>query len=134
MPWWCAHCVYKFVPVGRKKKTDWIYVWEDVYLVHARSEKLAWARAKKIAKQNEDLSGTMRNGEGTRQKIVLAGIRNLISCSPPIEIREVDEETLRSGTEATYMELIFRNNLELNKYLVGDLAKAKVGWWSQSKK
>jgi hypothetical protein len=124
MSWWAAHAIYRFQS-KRTKPSEWIYTWEDIYLIQAKNNKEAWKKARQVAKSNEDLSWGTRNERNEPQNLVLVGIRALISCS----IVGHDQTKLDSGTEATYLEQVFKDEVRLKEYLKGGLVSAKIGRW-----
>ncbi|WP_250633090.1 DUF4288 domain-containing protein [Pinirhizobacter soli] len=94
--WYCAHAIFYFKYEGQES----YLLHENIYLIDAADDDLAWSEAERIAKDNEDL-----NAEGqlhlndSKAQYLFAGIRKVIAV-------ETDSETsqgrLFSGVEATY--------------------------------
>src|SRR6266851_7879773 len=96
MSWFVAHAIF-FIRVAEGTQ-DEFPVWEDMYLVQAKSGHEALDKAKKIARRIESDTKAVRYG-GRRALQIFAGIRKVVKATDTLL-----EPKLRDGIEISYSQ------------------------------
>jgi hypothetical protein len=112
--WYCAHAIFYWKYEGQES----YLLHENIYLIDAVDDDLAWSEAERIAKENEDLNTDGRlELNGNKVQYLFAGIRKVIEV-------ETDSETaqgrLFSGVEATYSVMEVDSLAEVESLVSGD--------------
>lgn len=111
MAWYAAHIIMNVE--FKDGKQNILPIWENIILIEAKTEKLAYEIAVTRGKETEgDSSGTFR-WEDRPANWVFKGIRKIISC-------ENETEQPQSGTEISYLEYNVSNLIDLEKLMLGD--------------
>jgi hypothetical protein len=104
----------------QRRKTARLLVFEDVYLVRARTEAEASRRgaalAKKATRSDEPVTY-----KGEPVQVVFAGVRKVVSCSAGGargEHAHVSE--IEDGTQATYSQLVIASKRDLKRLVEGE--------------
>jgi hypothetical protein len=117
--WYAAHAIMYFA-TGASQKT--FVVWEDVYLVKARTRPAALKRAIALARAACTEDETLRVN-GRRAKMVFAGIRKMLWCAAapydPGPSRSPQVTKLYDGVEATFSAFVVRGRERLRKLARG---------------
>ena len=101
MTWFAASII---VAVRTKKGRQKTFpVFENVYLIEAKSSKQAYARAEKIGKR-EQIPDDSLTLDGRPAKFVYVGVRKVVTIANPFPIAS-DSAPPRHGTEITYSVL-----------------------------
>jgi hypothetical protein len=111
MPWFAAHVIMSVR--FKDGKQDTYPVWENVVLVEAATDKEAWHKAERRARDDEGDSEGSFTWAGRPATWVFAGIRKLIMTdylgAPPA-----------SGSEVTYSEFELATAEDLRKLVDGE--------------
>lgn len=112
--WYCAHAIFYF----KYDRQESYLLHENVYLIDAEDDDLAWSEAERIAKEKEDLNTDGRlELNDNKVQYLFAGIRKVIQV-------ETDSETaqgrLFSGVEATYSVMEVDNFAEVESLVSGE--------------
>jgi hypothetical protein len=110
MKWYAAHIVlYVQFKSGQQKDFP---VWENIVLLHARSEADAWRKAEQRGREDAgDDDGSFR-WAGQPATWVFAGVRKLTLCDDPTS-RPGD------GSEITYSEMRFKSRDGVADFVAG---------------
>src|SRR5687768_14840559 len=116
--WYAAHLL---MYVKRKNHSEGkVPVWDNIVLIEADTEELAFAKASERGKRDEgDDDGTFR-WDGEPAEWVFAGIRKLTLC-------ENAEERPGDGTEISYSEMEVGSEEAIQKLLAGQ--PTSVQWF-----
>jgi len=118
--WYAAHAVLYFE--DRKRRQSEYVVWENVYLIRARSAREASRRAENIGRKECVDDPSLRvNGRPTR--LVFGGVRKIVACanSPYMKRGSVQSAVtaMREEVEATYSSFVLRNRRDLRDLISG---------------
>ncbi|WP_157758568.1 DUF4288 domain-containing protein [Cystobacter fuscus] len=116
--WYAASVVLFFrLKSGRQRKFT---VWENVYLIAARTPAEALARAEERGRQATDPQDEI-TWNGKPAEIVFGGIRKLITCAAdPILSNQALVTRLHDGVEATYSSFTVNSKAELDALIRGE--------------
>jgi hypothetical protein len=113
MTWYAAHAV--LLVVFRDGDQREFPIWENIYLVAGDTPQDARAAAERFARQVADAEDDSFTWDGRPARWEFKGIRKLIKCD--VNGGRTDGSVLPSGTEATYLQMIFKSDAELAAYL-----------------
>lgn len=104
--WYSAHVVMYFRFVEGKQTSFPVY--ENVLLLSAASEKIAWLKASRLGRAAEDPTSRYGNRKAV---LTFAGVRKVIRCE--------FADRLYDGAEATYSQFRFRTKGEFVRFVRG---------------
>jgi hypothetical protein len=113
--WYAAHVIMYF---KRKQSSQRIYlVWENVFLIKAKTHEQAFKKSIAIGRSEEDTSDDLRWNDKPAA-LLFGGVRKLVECQDGQKpgSRPVD------GTELTYSQLIVKGKESLEKLIGGESA------------
>jgi hypothetical protein len=119
--WFAAHVVNYFDD-GRRTQKSFV-VWENVYLISARTGSAARRRAETLGRRECKYSGTLTlNGKPVR--MVFGGVRKVVWCAadPFRDDGTVTPEvsSLYDGVEATFSQFIVAGRRNLRALIGGE--------------
>ncbi len=125
MTWYAAHVVM-YVKYKRPDRQHAFPVWENVVLIQAKNDDLAFAKAEAAARLNEgDDDGTFKwDGEPAAWKF--AGVRKLTRCEDPSQ---------RPGdlSEVTYIEMTAKSEKAIRDLVKGKQTTIKINDFGHEK-
>ena len=110
--WYAAHVIVYFEYKEFHPEDD-ITVWENIYLVEASNDKIAYDKAERIAKENlvgDDGHLTLDDRE---VKMRFGGVRKVVLC-------ENEEDQPEDGTEVSYNKYAVQDLVELSRLCNGE--------------
>jgi hypothetical protein len=111
--WYAAHVIMYFKV--KEGVQDQFLVWENIWLVEAKSSEEAWEKAVQLGRAEEgDDEGSLRWNDRPAT-CVFAGVRKVVECqslSPEYELGD--------RTEITYSQLVVDSEEALAKLVNGD--------------
>jgi hypothetical protein len=111
MNWYAAHLVM-WVKLKEERQSHFP-CWENIVLIHARSDAEAFNKAEKKGQIEEgDCDGSFRWG-GQPATWVFGGVRKLVRCDEP-------EERPGDGSEITYSEFVIDSKAALEQFVAGE--------------
>jgi hypothetical protein len=114
---WCAASVILVVQFksGRQRTFP---VWENVYLIAARSTEEARRRAEALGRAEENLEGLTWKGKPA--KMVFGGVRKVVFCAADPAVRGGHAVTkLYDGVELTYSSMMLKSAADLDALIRG---------------
>lgn len=121
MTWYAAHIVtyIKFLD----GKQDTYPIWENVVLIEANSDDIAFREAERIGKEAYEAPVVDVLSEGRPATWIFAGIRKIIECQDtpvkPLDPAGIDAR-LGHATEATYSKMRVDSEEALTKLVQGE--------------
>jgi hypothetical protein len=101
--------------------TDKLTVWENVYLISARSRSEALRRAEELGKSEQEADvDSGHTADGIAVRWVYAGVRKLSECI------SADGEP-RDGDEVTYLEYVVQDESVIDALLRNEPATVVIG-------
>jgi hypothetical protein len=117
--WFAGHVVLYFDEGPRHQET--FVVWENVYLILARTPREAAKKAEKLGRA-ECIEQAL-TVEGRPARLVFGGVRKVISCAAdPMAndgVLTPDVPLLYSGVEATFSQFVVRSKKDLRSLIAG---------------
>lgn len=118
--WFAAHVILYFDQLRRRQAT--FVVWENVYLVFARTGREAARKAEARGRAECIEDDTLEVG-GKPARLVFGGVRKVISCAADPEAKDgvltSDVSVLYSGVEATFSKFVVRGRSKLRSLIAG---------------
>lgn len=115
MKWYAAHIIVYTKFMGGSQ--DKYPVWENIVLIKASSEEIAYEEAERIGKRDYDQAGGVISWEDRPAMWVFAGVRKLIECS----VEDNDSSIgVGHGTEVSYSQFILDSEETLTQIVNGD--------------
>jgi hypothetical protein len=119
--WYAAHVVMAhYLKSGPQRS---FLVFENIFLLNARSWKEASAKAERLGREEAevvgDCDGSLRV-DGKPAVLRFAGVRQVVECDPPNE-RPAD------GDEVSYNELRFASARDVDKFANGRAVSMRCG-------
>lgn len=125
MTWYAAHVVM-YVKLKNPEHQHEFPVWENVVLIQAKSDELAFAKAEAAARLNEgDDDGTFK-WDGEPATWVFAGVRKLTRCEDPNQ-RPADL------SEVTYIEMTAKSEKAIRDLVKGKQTTIKINDFGHEK-
>jgi hypothetical protein len=117
---YAAHLVMKIVPILNESREDkaFISVYENIYLISAKNDLVAWEEAEKLGRTLEENQSKVI-WMGIESNLCFAGVRRLVSFSV------VSPDPIHLG-ELTYLQIDFESQEDFDSYLVGNSSAVKL--------
>lgn len=132
--WWAVHFILVMEHIKRKKSGPRYLVYENVYLVRARTGTEAHRKGEVIARQEVIPDDSLR-WNGSPARWVYGGIRKVISCAEntrrPSDGAGGDVHALQDGDEATYSAFTVSDRASLRRLVRGDSATVVYEEWAR---
>ena len=117
--WFAGHVVLYFDEGPRHQGA--FVVWENVYLILARTPREATKKAEKLGRAECVEQALTVNGKPAR--LVFGGVRKVLSCAADPMAKDgtltPDVPILYSGIEATFSQFVVRNKKDLRSLIAG---------------
>ena len=121
--WWATHFILVMERIKPKKTGPRYFVWENVYLVRARSSAEARRNGDRLGRSEVIPDATLR-WNGSPARLAYGGVRKVISCAEgldrPTDGLGGDVATIRDGDEATYSTFLIPDLASLRRLIRGD--------------
>lgn len=118
---WFAGHVLLYFDEGRRKQAAFI-VWENVYLVFARTPRDAAKKAEALGRAECGEQGELEV-DGRPARLAFGGVRKVISCAADPAAKDGGRTSrvalLYSGVEATFSEFLVRGKKRLRSLIAG---------------
>ncbi len=113
--WYAVHAVQVF----ERRKAPRFKVFENVYLVKARSPSEAKRQGAAYARVEARQSGSFEM-DGQVGCLRFAGIRKVVWCaSNPATLQPPEVDEMHNGTEATFLKFSLESKRDLTRFLAG---------------
>lgn len=117
--WFAGHVVLYFDEGPRHQET--FVVWENVYLILARTRREAAKKAEKLGRAECVEQALTVDGKPAR--LAFGGVRKVISCAANPMAKDgaltSDVPLLYSGLEATFSQFVVRSKKDLRSLIAG---------------
>jgi hypothetical protein len=117
MVWYAAHLVLYFRYKGKRPQKRFL-IWENIVLVHAKSEEEAFARAEERGRSDAAADDTLRIDKEPVE-LVFAGVRKLVKC-------EDEDRRPADGTEVSYTEMQVPSEEAIRKLVAGEPVSVRI--------